>query len=180
MTDPAEPSCCCCGTDAAGDQVCRVCGTPGTAVPAITVETLVAPDRRSRLASLEGFASCRTPDCQVAYFANERNEYIDKADLTVRIGVKEPDDPAFLCYCFGWTKRMVDDEVARTGTSSAVRVITERMRSTGCACERTNPSGRCCLQDVQTYAALAAERAATMDAFVPLMQDGHQTQRPRS
>ena len=179
MTDPAGQSCCC-HPDATGDQVCRVCGNHGTAVPAITVASLVAPDRRSRLASLEGFSSCRTPDCPVAYFASERDEYIDKADLTVRIGVKETDDPAPLCYCFGWTKRMVDDEVARTGTSSAVREITERMRATGCTCERTNPSGRCCLLDVQAYISLAAERAAMTDACRKPASDERETQRLRS
>ncbi len=179
MTDLAVQSCCC-HYDAANDQVCRACGNSGIPVTAITVESLVSPARRSRLASLEGFAACRTLDCPVAYFASERDEYIEKSDLTVRIGVKETDDPAPLCYCFGWTKRMVDDEVARTGTSSAVRDIAERMRATGCACERTNPSGRCCLPDVEVYSALALGRAAMTEAFVHCTPDGHQTQRPRS
>jgi hypothetical protein len=75
---------------------------------------------------------------------------------------------------------MVDDEVARTGTSSANREITERMRATGCACERTNPSGRCCLPDVQAHTSLAAERAATTTAEVPPTPNGHETERPRS
>jgi hypothetical protein len=179
MTDLAMQSCCC-RPDAAGDRVCRACGNSGIPVPGVTVESLVAPARRSRLASLEGFAACRTLDCPVAYFASERDEYIDKADLTVRIGVKENEDPAPLCYCFGWTKRMVDDEVARAGTSSAVLDIAERMRATGCACERTNPSGRCCLPDVEAYAALARGRAAVRDAFISSTPDGHQTRRPRS
>ncbi len=180
MTDPTEQPCSCCHPDAAGGQICRVCRNPGTLVPAITVESLVTPDRRIRLVSSDGFSACRTPNCQVTYFANERNEYIDKADLAVRIGVKETDDPAPLCYCFGWTKRMVDDEVARTGTSSAVCEITDRMRATGCACEVTNPSGRCCLPDVQAYVAHAAERAAMTNSLVPSTPDEHQTLRPRS
>ena len=179
MTDPEGQSCCC-RPDTASDQACRACGNPGIPLPGITVESLVAPVRRARLASLEEFAACRTSDCPVAYFSNERDEYIEKADLTVRIGVKETVDPAPLCYCFGWTKRMVDDEVARTGTSSAVRDIAERMRATGCACERTNPSGLCCLQDVLAYTALARGRAAMADAFPPSTPDGHKTQRPRS
>ena len=154
-------------------------GTPVSPSRGLTVASLVTPARRARLALPEGFSFCRTPDCPVAYFSSERDEYVEKADLTVRVGVKETDESAPLCYCFGWTKRMVDDEVARTGTSSAASDITERMRTTGCACERTNPSGRCCLQDVQAYTA-HARRAWRGSDDVRVFAASHARRTPRN
>jgi hypothetical protein len=33
-----------------------------------------------------------------------------------------------------------------------------RMKTTGCNCERNNPSGGCCLKDVTQYLTVAQER----------------------
>jgi hypothetical protein len=75
-----------------------------------------------------------------------------------RVGIKETEDPVSLCYCFGWTKKKIDDEIVRTGTCKAVEDIMNRMKTTGCNCERNNPSGGCCLKDVTQYLTVAQER----------------------
>ena len=130
---------CCCGskkTDSA--SVCRVCGNPGSPVPGITVGSLVKEARRSQLASPDGFSFCRTPGCAVVYFNNDTDKYIEKGDVKVRVGIKETEDPVSLCYCFGFTKKKIDDETARSGTCKAVEDIMNRMKTTGCNCERNN------------------------------------------
>jgi len=126
-------------------------------VTKVTVESLVREARRSLLKSPEGFSFCRTPDCAVVYFNNDSGEYIEKDDMKVRVGIKEKQGPAPLCYCFGWTKKKIEDEISRTGKCRAVEDILNRMKSTGCDCEHSNPSGGCCLKDVADYVAIAHE-----------------------
>ena len=101
--------------------VCRVCGNSGTPVTAITIESLVRKERRSQLPSPKGFSFCHTRDCAVVYFNNDTDEYIEKGDVNVRVGVKETEDPVPLCYCFGWTQKKIDDEITRTGKESGGR-----------------------------------------------------------
>jgi len=144
-------SCCCGPKKPEIEPVCRVCKNPGTPVTAITIESLVRDERKSLLPSPDGFSFCRTSDCPVVYFNNDTDEYIEKGDVKIRVGIKETEDPVPLCYCFGWTQKKIDDEIARTGKSLAVEDIINRMKTTGCTCERNNPSGGCCLKDVTNY-----------------------------
>jgi hypothetical protein len=154
-----EEHSCCCPQETSTTPVCRVCGNPGTPVSGITIESLVGEERRSLLSSPEGFSFCRTPDCAVVYFNNTADEYIQKEDVKVRVGIKEREDPVPFCYCFGWTQKQIDDEIARTGKSLAVGDITVRIKTLGCDCQRNNPSGVCCLKDVKNYIATAQKRA---------------------
>jgi hypothetical protein len=120
-------------------------------VTAITIESLVRKECRSQLVSPEGFSFCHTPDCAMIYFNNETDEYIEKGDMKVRVGIKETEDPVPFCNCFGWTQKKIDDEIARTGKSLAVEDIMNNMKTAGCNCERNNPSSGCCLKDVKNY-----------------------------
>ncbi len=63
----------------------------------------------------------------------------------MRVGVKERDDPVPLCYCFGFDRRAVREEVKNKGATEIPQVITCRIRAGECRCEETNPSGGCCL-----------------------------------
>ncbi|MDD1701161.1 MAG: (2Fe-2S)-binding protein [Methanoregula sp.] len=150
---------CCCPAETCTSSVCWVCGNPGTPVKRITVESLVRERRQSLLATPEGFSFCHTANCAVVFFNNDADEYIKKADVKVRVGIKETEDPVPMCYCFGWTRKQIDEEIARTGKSLAVEDIMNRMKTAGCNCERNNPSGGCCLKDVKNYIDTVLKRA---------------------
>lgn len=144
-----QPHSCCGGPAAKTASVCWRCGNPGSPVSGITIEAMVRDKRSTRVRSRESFSFCHTPDCPIIYFDNMQREYIEKRDVKVRVGIKETEDPIHVCYCFGWTRKMIHDEIARIGKSSAIDDITTRMKTTGCNCERNNPSGVCCLNDVK-------------------------------
>jgi hypothetical protein len=88
----------------------------------------------------EPYYFCHTPDCDVVYFT-ESGESLRKDAVRTRIGIKEQDDSALICYCFGVSKA-----VAATNKAAKEFVI-KQTRESSCACETTNPSGRCCLKD---------------------------------
>lgn len=83
---------------------------------------------------------CDDPDCDVVYFGDD-DSVILKSQLRTRVGVKEADDDALLCYCFDITKAdALDDPAIRDS-------VVDKTRQGLCSCETSNPSGRCCLKD---------------------------------
>jgi len=59
--------------------------------------------------------------------------------------------PDMLCYCFGWTKTAIAQEIAQTGSTKALHDIRFKMKTKGCSCATLNPSGKCCLADVKQF-----------------------------
>lgn len=83
---------------------------------------------------------CEDLDCEVAYFADD-DSVILKSELRTSVGLKEQTDDALICYCFGVTRGE-----ARTVPDAKAYVVAQT-RQGFCACDTTNPSGRCCLKD---------------------------------
>ncbi|MBI4808865.1 MAG: copper chaperone Copz family protein [Nitrosomonadales bacterium] len=83
---------------------------------------------------------CDDPGCDVVYFG-EDDSVILKSQLRTRVGVKEADDDALLCYCFGITR------ADALGDPAIKDFVVDKTRQGLCFCETSNPSGRCCLKD---------------------------------
>ena len=66
----------------------------------------------------------------------------------MRVGLKETESPTPLCYCFGHTAESAREEMVATGRSTVAERITAEVQAGNCSCEVKNPSGRCCLGDV--------------------------------
>ncbi len=125
-------------------MACPVNGTRSKRVDILTVRSLV---RRLPLRMpATQYYFCEARDCDVVYFASDAQAPIfRRQDLLVRVGAKEKLDSAPVCYCFGFTRQDVWDEILQTGRSTVVDRITAEVKAGNCACEVKNPSGRCCL-----------------------------------
>jgi len=130
-------------------MVCPVNGARSKQVDMLTVKSLVRqlplgmPDTQ--------YYFCDSSDCEVVYFPLDTQAPLfrrGRGDLVVRVGAKEMADPIPICYCFGFTRQDIWDEIRRTGKSTAAKRITAEVRAGNCACEVKNPSGKCCLGDV--------------------------------
>ena len=131
-----------------GPTKCPECGQLGKPVKRITLGALLKPERRAQIPVQEEFCFCRGEACDVVYFRKDEVLF-RKDDLTVRIGLKEPNDPpAPVCYCFGWTPRRIRAEIETTGRSSVIDQIKAQVKVGNCYCEVTNPQGSCCLGNV--------------------------------
>jgi len=113
----------------------------------ITVESLLKPEAKLALTA-QPYYFCDAPDCDTVYVSALGDHQITKDMLTVRVGIKETEDPIPLCYCFGYDRKTVRDEVRRTGSTEIQKIITQRVRNGDCQCEQTNPCGGCCLGTV--------------------------------
>lgn len=71
------------------------------------------------------------------------NEKIQKVDLENLDGL--------ICYCFKKSKQELLDAVKSSEENLIVDDIKSKMKNPGCFCETANPSGKCCLTDVQAF-----------------------------
>jgi hypothetical protein len=92
---------------------------------------------------------CDSSECEVVYFPlGSQAPLFRRGDLIVRVGPKETEDPIPVCYCFGFTRKGIESEIAETGRSTVAERISAEVKAGNCACEVKNPSGKCCLGDV--------------------------------
>lgn len=124
--------------------VCPSCGTKAKSVSTLTVKSLVRD--HARVWTDNAYWFCRTPDCEVVYFSAKAA--FRKSDLKVRVGLKEREDPIPLCYCFRYDRDDVRRDIAAHGKSGIPDRIKTEVQGGFCACEVKNPSGNCCLGDV--------------------------------
>lgn len=128
-------------------NVCKSCDKRGESVSRQTIESLLCSQALLRL-QLGDYLFDASPDCEVVYFSNECSSYFTKDDVRYRIGIKETEDPITICYCFGHTVESARSEILHSARSTVAEAITKEILAGKCACEVKNPSGRCCLGEV--------------------------------
>jgi len=162
MSKPIE-DCCSVTPPDSTPVLCPACRTKGSPVGSATLRSLVAPPALDRLASLDGFRFCATPDCDVAYFQPESGQQISRADVPVRIGQKETHPSRLIGYCFDHTAGEIEYDVQKTGSSLIPKDIGAKCKQGLDHCEETNPQGTCCLGNVRAVmkAAQAAQAVAS-------------------
>jgi hypothetical protein len=126
---------------------CPVNGARSKQVDVLTVKSLV---RHIPLGMPnDQYYFCEARDCDVVYFPfDPQAATFRRQDLVVRVGAKETADPIPICYCFGFTRKDIEDEIAASGRSTVAERISAEVKQGNCACEVKNPSGKCCLGDV--------------------------------
>jgi hypothetical protein len=126
---------------------CPVSGRRSKQVDILTVKSLV---RRLPLGMPNTqYYFCDASDCEVVYFALDVGApRFRREDLMVRVGAKETADPIPICYCFGFTRHDIWEDIRDTGKSTVAERIAVEVEAGRCACEVKNPSGKCCLGDV--------------------------------
>ncbi len=113
----------------------------------ITLESLLKSGARASM-KIQPYYFCDAPDCDTVYVSALGDHLITKDQLTVRVGIKETEDPIPLCYCFGFDRKAVWDDIRSKAVTNIPRIITERVKAGECRCDVTNPSGTCCLGNV--------------------------------
>ena len=138
------------GVEASQSANCQSCGKAGKVVKAKTLCSLIREDRQKDITDTHYFF-CRSQDCDVVYFSENGTSKFYKADLTVRVGLKEKEAPRPVCYCFHHTVEEIFEEVQKMGKSTVIDDIKLHMKDKKCSCETNNPMGSCCLETVRSY-----------------------------
>ncbi len=126
--------------------LCGECGAKGRSVPRLTVLHHVKSEKLSRVGD-EEYKFCATPTCPVVYFA-ALGDLFSVEDVRELVTVKASGDARPLCYCFGFTEGDIREGIERTGHSSVPARVGQLIKEKMCACEIRNPSGACCLGEL--------------------------------
>jgi len=126
--------------------LCPLCYYEAKRVLRKTLEALLVTDTKEKLSNLDGFSYCKTSTCRAIYFRGDR--ILTQNDLNVSVGLKDDAPIKNYCYCFGWSKERIEQDIKDNGVSTAIEDIKSKMNTIGCSCEVKNPSGKCCMVDV--------------------------------
>jgi len=126
---------------------CPSCDQKGKLVPTSSINHFLKDNIKRNITSLEGFSFCATSSCDVVYFKNTCMIHIN--DVKYKIGLKNNSHPSIVCYCFNWTKEKIQEQLEKTGTTSALEEIKDKVQNKKCLCEIKNPKGKCCMSDVK-------------------------------
>lgn len=125
MNHPRPTSDCCFAakdlSESNASAKCLHCGRPGKPIGTRTLKHMVKPAFLD-LVQKPGFLFCASPACGVVYFHPDGQE-LHQNDLRVPVEWKNPDN-APICYCVGFTRKMVANEVRVSGdcTSALCRI----------------------------------------------------------
>jgi len=151
--------CCCSGIQMSKEtpqNACNQCGETGRAVSRQTVVHHVKSEKLSSVGD-EEYKFCSSPKCSIVYYA-ESGQAFGIDDLRESVTSKTTGDARPLCYCFGFTEGFARREIAQTGESSVSKQVSRYIKEELCSCEIRNPSGVCCLGEInKTLKRLASQ-----------------------
>ena len=140
-------------TDVETDEraICSSCGTQSRSVSRKTVLSMLRPQFLEE--ALHGsYRFCAARQCPVVYFEEHGIRVFTIDDLRIVVGIKASRDPIPLCYCFGFDESHLREEIFHTGSTTIPERISQLIREGLCSCDIRNPSGGCCLGDVNRAA----------------------------
>lgn len=130
---------------------CPDCGVEGLKVSIKTLKALLKKSITDKVKENFTYKYCNSSQCALSYFSTDRQLTFLASDLKVKATVKDQSLDTNVCYCFGYTRKDVLDELRKTGHSTTKKIIKQKMRDPGCSCETTNPQGGCCLANVTIW-----------------------------
>ncbi len=118
---------------------CPICSQVGQPVDKLTLEHQLKPGVKIP----EGhFLLCRTPACEVAYYAQDSETTLNQNQLINKIWFKNVSPPITVCYCANVTEEEILQHVAVTQCCSTLEDIQRHTgANTGCECLTKNPTG---------------------------------------
>ena len=129
-------------------KTCPKNETKGKKVKSITLKSLLKPSALENLNLDTTYYFCEAFDCPVVYF-NEKGQSFSTEQIKVPVFQKDKSLDIPVCYCFGWSRDRIQQEIIQTGKSSAEANIRGHIQAGRCGCEVNNPQGSCCLGNVR-------------------------------
>ena len=142
--------CCSKSNEKEKSNVCPSCKNKGKQMKLITLKSLLLPKALANLQPDTSYQFCSFSECDVVYF-NEKEQIFTKSDLKIPVFQKDVKENTPICYCFGWTRKIVSEESNKTEENTIVQNISIHIKANRCGCEVNNPQGSCCLGNVTGF-----------------------------
>ena len=151
--------CCCSGVQMSKETPQNACGGCGEIGRTVARQTVVHHVKSEKLSSVgdEEYKFCSSPNCAVVYYAAS-GQVFTVDDVRELVTSKTSGNSRPLCYCFGFTEGFARREIAQTSKSSVSKQVSQFIKEKLCSCEIRNPSGVCCLGEInKTLKRLASQ-----------------------
>ena len=154
--------CCCSGANTSKETPQNACGGCGETGRDVSRQTVFHHVKSEKLSSIgeEEYKFCSSQNCAVVYYAVSGQTFMID-DTRELVTSKTMGDARPLCYCFGFTEGFARREIARTGESSVSKQVSQFIKEKLCVCEIRNPSGACCLGEVNKAVKQLIEASTT-------------------
>lgn len=148
---PSEGSSCGCQASAVSSSLCPKCGSHGRAVSAVTIKSQLQKDALALLdGDLDDFGFCENPSCDTVYYRQKDGKTFGQKEINSRVTLKNDDPNTPLCYCKKLLKKDFYEMLERGETDIAAK-IKAVIASGKSFCEKSNPKGVCCTEDVKIF-----------------------------
>lgn len=139
-----------CGCSAAQTvtSACPVCGMVGLMVGDVTIKSQLKKDHLENLEDKSGFSFCTNPECDAVYYRGET--LFAQKDVRNKVFAKNNDPQTPSCYC----KKLLKSDffaMLETGEPNISAKLKEIIASGKSFCEKSNPKGACCTEDVKKF-----------------------------
>ncbi|CCH49073.1 (2Fe-2S)-binding protein [Pseudodesulfovibrio piezophilus] len=146
-------TCTCGGPAKYIETVCPCCGEKGMRVKAGTVRYLLTDTFREQAVE-KIYGLCLSPDCSVAWYAQDGSHHFTVDQTDTPIWSKRGAEPAYICYCNRITREMIRHGVAVKGLRTMEEIVLLHRSEVTSACATRHPAGQCC---EETFAQIIAE-----------------------
>lgn len=143
-------------------SLCAECGTKGRSVERRTVLHHVRSELLARVSD-DDYRFCPAPACTVVYYGAGEAVFTVN-DVREPVTTKTSGGERPLCYCFGFTEGDIRKELTQSGKTKIPAQISRFIKEKICACEIRNPSGACCLGEVNKTAQQLLAKGETENA----------------
>jgi hypothetical protein len=124
---------------------------------------MLLPEALGTLDAEQTYRLCTLSDCNVVYYGDQGAQFATE-DVKVPVFQKDLGQDVNACYCFGWTRAKITEEIRSTGKSTAASSIAGHIKAGRCGCEINNPQGSCCLGDVSATVKEAKQSLETVSS----------------
>lgn len=164
--------CCCSGVQTTKETLQNICNGCGNAGRVVTYQTVAHHVKSENLGLIDKgeYKFCSSRDCPVVYYSTSGRTFAIE-DVREPVTSKNGGDGRPLCYCFGFTEGHVRREIEQTGRSSTPSQVAQFIRNKLCACEVRNPSGACCLGQLNEAVKRLTEKSLTAAEPWPSARD---------
>ena len=146
-----DSSSCGCSNSEVASITCPFCRTNGRKVTALTMHSQLKKEYQEQYESFENFNFCTNPHCSNVYY-NDQGITIGQEQIKTKVTLKNSDPSTPLCYCKKLLKEQFYDMV-RAGEPNIAQKIKEIIANGKSFCEKSNPKGVCCTEDVNLFLA---------------------------
>lgn len=142
---------CGCNDSKMSDIACPMCAEKGKRISEITLKSQVDKHLFDSIdGDINSFNFCTNPSCSNVYYDNTQKLTFSLEDIKSKVTIKDNHLDTPLCYCKKLLKRDFYELVEKKDPNIAKK-IKEIIASGKTFCEKSNPKGVCCTEDVDSF-----------------------------